>query len=1427
MPPHTDLLDSLAFVAGPLVLGFALLLPPGRRRRGAATVACLAVAWLLADVPAQLPPSPAEGEPMFALAVLLALLPLLLVRIHGALALVAACAVPPVLGALVLWVVHAASSGAAAGGADSVLAGRLAASALGNLSGPGGPMASIGLLLALLVGLARGRSARGSGRGLPWLLVAPLFVLPAASVGEQGAAVVAPLVFVAALLGARWSRTRQLEAALLTRLETRWAAGLLMACTLAAAWTGVSLGSDTGWISMGGSLRLLPMTATYLGLPLLAGALLWDGAWNRPAAIAMEVVLLCVLIVGLALQRESGLILLIVAAWLLARAVSLGQAVRFGRAVLVLGAGGLLAMAGAALVPDFVSILAAPLERVATSRGAFWDLSQLQLVTAAAIVREAGPLGLGLHEPGGPFDLRAWNNDFLPAIAHRQLGLAGSWGLAIAALLPPLALLRVAVDADFRSDRDHSRVFLVTAVAWAAMHGGGALLLAAGALGVAPLTGVTFGLVVPATNHFLFAMPVLAWGTLRSIATPRRAEPWPRRGLRSFAAASGLALALLAGLVLHAVTERALCDDMVAVLPLQGAPELSFARVSDGVLIDARGGATIEPLGTVLSVDGTLFELEPGPRVRLRGFRWEAPVLRREVRLGAAGHDAPALPLFARAVGRQVAWFNDVRLSGSGARWREATFYSEGGRPAIRASTPDGRVVVERPGPGGFAAACRSTRPEESCAMAAGDRVRMGADAFLVRSVEGGVLAVDWVSGAPEPWPVPEGRRLRLGGRHLAPLVERDQLWNLAGQDAVALLGELGVLGLDARGRPSVLAPPAVDPAAHPDLQALQRVGVAIFGTLMRRSTRCADGYRWRLNRDPLFGSAPCLADAPAERFRVDPVSGQIEGLRRIPTRLVDPYLRAGSLVPRGPLLDRAGRPLAVRQGAGFEPAHPSLEPLVGRYLGAGSGRSSGLQFTFHRVLVGRTDRSSPRLEFSRRLAMSPRLNSGRLVTTLSLPLQDAVAAAVAEQATTLADRSAGRPGRSWVEGRASGCHEYAVHAVVSSASGDILAVASALARADAHGAELRWSRTASDQSCLPDFGGSVGALHHAQPVGSVMKPFVLALAMDARPELFAPADDRLLVRNPGDPEHGRGLWLEDEDGILRTFLGLDVPNVRNYRVGGVPLPSGRFEVVDMLRRSANVPSFYVAELAGAEAIVAAAGQLDLLGSADLLGEMDEPELELALFRRSGGPLDGRAGNWSAPLETGSPPGVAGRIALGGGVRLSALGLNNLGRVLAGDGVYGSPRLVREVGFGNGRTARPRLASRRVFGVAAVAWTLRGMEAARDPGGTAHQALRGMEPALLQRLAVKTGTPELTTASGRDLASHKTALGVLRLPEGEPLVISVFAQHAQGLDDLAALRVLREIVEAASDLAPADSGLGSVGTGAGMVGRLSPLEPRR
>ena len=95
---------------------------------------------------------------------------------------------------------------------------------------------------------------------------------------------------------------------------------------------------------------------------------------------------------------------------------------------------------------------------------------------------------------------------------------------------------------------------------------------------------------------------------------------------------------------------------------------------------------------------------------------------------------------------------------------------------------------------------CTAEAAGAICIISDSARVQVRNTYEFIAHVHGGDLDLDWTKGTPAPWLLSEDHDLLLGGRvDLAAREVRDQVYDQAGRQAIALLGQFGALRVEDR----------------------------------------------------------------------------------------------------------------------------------------------------------------------------------------------------------------------------------------------------------------------------------------------------------------------------------------------------------------------------------------------------------------------------------------------------------------------------------------------------------------------------------------------------------------------------------------------------------------------------------------------------
>ena len=1435
MPVHTDILDNLLFLAAPLVLALGVFWPRLGGRFGA-MVGMALVGLLLVDITEQLPfPAAFPGGDPPVSDVVTGLwwvsiwsLVAVMVAPRPASWLLACLLAAPAL-SIVVFTANAVAACNPYAHHDGILREALARA--------GEQTATLGLLAAVVyaasderrgffwmflrsvvsAALAAGVFWWGAGGGrelmvvgvaalLPW---APLFPWP-----RQGFA-------TWVTLSLRWARVAWLAGGALVGV-------LLLGVMAHFGWLPKPLLGDhsgTGGVRVGGG-GFLPMTGVYFLFPLLLCALAnvsrprllpWIPArWQvLPGWAVIGGAAAAVTTLALLVQGETGLstlVLVAVTMWWLAVSGRVRQTLVALGFIAVLVFLGVLVMYRS---PVLLGAASGTLGRLSWLVLGYDDGRAHQGYAAWQFFRDVGWWGTGVRDPGGPLNVPAWTNDFLSMSAARFLGICGAVGIVAAALLPACVASRGAASEVFDAEADLARPAAMFTVPWAVLWGGGAVWVSAGAMGIFPLSGLTMGLASPALNHLLWTLPAVAWVAARSSS---RGQPSrvPMAGLRLASHLTWVGVVVVAGVVLTLGWQHLADQDEAWVLPFEMSGTLRVTASGDTVWVEKGDDVSGYVSGETFTIEQALLRVVAGPSVEVAGVHIDAKALARGFHFGLAGRHAPIHP-GAPLVGDRIALFNDVWLEADApTRWRELTIRRAG--PQVFAIAPVGGSAIEVISLDG--GVCTASKAGDKCPL--DDRARIAVrDAYsFVVHVRGSDLDLDWLDGRPEARLVPRGHGLLLGDRTLAPREGSDQMWVREARAELGLLGEVGVLYVadgTLRVREEENAAPVDGKESESAVSAAAEVARRVWLT---RSTRCRYGWAWANLRDPLAGG-PCVDGGygdslpPPEYLGriVQDQDGRVVSIRPR-TKILETLSQAEARSARGMIRDRYGSPLFTwKEDYGWVAVEPWLEWLGEREMSdapvkAGhpelgtrtTTRSSGLQKEFHRALTGRYGPESPWVELWRRIRLDARPRGVDVYTTLSLPLMRVAAGAAADEAGRLAEaaRSMG-PARQEAERR--DCRAWDVNLVITDQGGAILAAVTAVGVIGVDGAvSVVWETGAKQVGCLKDFDGALRAL--AEPVmpGSTQKVWDYALAAElahqGEPYIqFEERDGDLWLQDRGDVDNGDGHYILDPGDLERVY-GQNVPDCHNHGGGGA---AGPIRFVDAFARSGNAAACFLASAAslGGDRIGPVMRALQLDGPVDVLLPLGDPDLD-----RSRIPVGTFAvGGQVATLADGTVTlSEATKMPLGKGVGPTTLGLTGAVRMVGNGGVYTPPYLLLGVRLADGSERRitppPPI---RVVSPFSAGWVEAAMRAVvSTPGGTGYSAMRGLSPVRLSALGLKTGTADLTTeVNGRQvpLPSPKSAVALYPLGSSSPVSIAVWTRHAQHLDDQAALRVVRAVIE--------------------------------
>lgn len=1415
MPVHTDILDNALFLVAPLALALGLIWPR-IAGRALALFAMVLVALLLVDMTVQLPfPAGFPGDAPSASDVAMGLwwvasglVLAVLVAPRSAAWLLGALLIAPALSIVVFITAAVAACNPYAhhdGIAHDALARAAEQSAtLGVLAAVVYAAAAVrpSILMTLVRSVTAGALAGGAawwgGGPVEWGLVGAAAILPWAPHSpwpRTGLGVWVTLTL-------RWERIAWLAAFSL--------AGALLVGVLAhLGYLPDSVLGDhagAGWVQVDGA-GILPMTAVFALLPLLLAALAttakpqfvpglparWSigPGWAVLGAFAAAGTILALLV-----QGESGLSALVLVAlvgWWLATSGRVRQTLLLamgGSAVMVIG---LLAMYRS---PVLLAAASDSLDRLSWMVLGYNDGRAHQFHAAWQFFRDVGWWGTGLRDPGGPVNVPAWTNDFLTMTTARFLGVCGAVGIVGAALLPACAAARGAAAEAFDADADLARPAAMFTVPWAILWGGGAVWVSAGAMGILPLSGLTMGLASPSLNHLIWTLPVVAWIAARCEIRAATPLSQPNVGLRGALRVTWVGIGVAAVVLLTLGWQRLADRDEAWVLPLDLSGTLRLTADGDAVRVEDGGDQTTYSPGKTFTLGDAVLRVVAGPSVEVAGVVVDANALSRGFNLGLAGRHAPLHP-GAPWMGDRIALFNDLWLEdASPTRWRELTIRRAG--PSVFAVAPVSGSSIQVIGLDG--SECAATNAGDKCPLSENARIEIrGVYSFVVH-LRGPDLALDWLDGRPAPRLVPRATGLLVGDRRLAPREASDQVWVDEARAELGLLGEVGILYVD-QGVLRVRDVPSrelreSEPAVYRAADVARRVW-------LRKSAKCAGGWAWSGLRDPL-GSEACVDKSPM-RSVVRDGGGRVVSVKPH-TRVLETLTQAEARTARGMIRDRHASPLFTwKDGVGWVAVEPWLAWLGERgvkdvvlhdehpELGTRTTTSyTGLQRVFHRLLTGRVGAEDPWAELWRRLLMTPRPSGVDLYTTLSLPVMRVAAEVAQTEARRLAETARARgPSRQKIESR--DCKAWDVNVVLVDLDGAILAAVTAVGMLDDKGnVSVVFETGAAPVDCLPSFDGPLRALSAPIQPGSTQKVWMYALAAELALEgdplvQFEARDGDLWLVDHGDPDNGDGHFILDPGDLERVY-GQNVPDCHNHGLGeGEPI---RF--IDAFARSGNAAACFLAAASTIEGdrIGPVMRALQLDGSLDLLPSFDDPDLDRSRLPVGSFALGGRVG----PLADGTVSlAEVTKMPLGQGVSPTTLGLTGAVRMIGNGGVYTSPYLLLGTQPADGAERRVRPPPPvRVVSKEAAGWTAMAMHAVvSSPGGTGFSAMVGLSPFHLAHLGLKTGTADMPG----HLPSPKAVVALYPTDSPSPVSIAVWVRHAQGLDDQAALRVVRDIVE--------------------------------
>ena len=594
--------------------------------------------------------------------------------------------------------------------------------------------------------------------------------------------------------------------------------------------------------------------------------------------------------------------------------------------------------------------------------------------------------------------------------------------------------------------------------------------------------------------------------------------------------------------------------------------------------------------------------------------------------------------------------------------------------------------------------------------------------------------------------------------------------------------------------------------------QALVAMAQVTYDTWLKEDARCAGGWAWKglkpLKRDG------CVDTSMVSHLAVE--DGQVIDVTQPDNTVFRALRMPEEHNARGMVRDIHGVPLmSYTDGHGRSPVTESLGWLGDRGLGlrtikdgkqATYASYSGIERIFHNVLSGRTETHDFWEELDRRWKMEPRQAGADVILTLDLAAQEALADEAAREALALITEASATPSmmawRMQTEGRK--CLAYDVSAVQTDLDGSIRAAVTAVGYLDEGGhPQVRFETGRDYDRCIGPFTGALRAFSDPELVGSTWKIAVWSEALTGAlrgapsPRFAQGGEGKLYLLDPGDPQNGDGTYFVDH-GVLEQVMGRKIwGGCSNHHEEGAEAPAyGVIGVQELIGRSVNTEACYVAALVGGERLQRAASLLQLDGPIDLFpGGTGDRAVDASLLPDPGAGLIALGGRLDVLDDGAISFDEAAKLGVGKRASLTALGLNNLTRVVAAGGVYHPPHLLRAIRFVDGREIlAPTPTPTVVFETAAAAWVQSGMEGS-VAFGTSSRAMADLAAMQKEHLAVKTGTPDRTDAKGRSLASHKVEVGIYGGGSPHPVVLSVWARNAEGLDkSRGALHVIRGLV---------------------------------
>lgn len=562
--------------------------------------------------------------------------------------------------------------------------------------------------------------------------------------------------------------------------------------------------SATGWVRIPGtSSGVLPLAGVYLAHPMVLASLATSGPSTfgprlrrilpGPAWIWMGLGVTIATQLALLLQKETGLTVLVgcaFVAWWVTSSANV-RATTVGLLVLLLMGLGLYTLIF--FEPTWLAAASGILDRFGWFVFSVDDARTWQIAEAMSMMRVGGPLGMGFLEPGGPsFAVPVWSSDFLVPVAVHVAGVAGGLGVLIAAVMPAVAMLVVAREGGFERDCDESRAFALFAAPWSIAWGGAGLWITAGSLHIVPLSGVTLGLVASSSNVLVFSLVALGWMFSRASAPRALQVAAGERDLRWSLGAVGVVLmmgmAVLTRTVWNRLTDSAEAHVLPADIGVGSTVRVEGAGPSITVE-DAFGDQETVADGETFTVDPLQLRNQAGT-LAVVGVHVDAASLGRGFHAGAAGRAAAPHPTQG-----DLALGNDLWLeSNAPTRWREFTLRRANGQMIVEAPATGSAIRVL----GVDGGECTAEVAGATCVLSENTRLQVRSAYEFIAHVDGNDLVLDWMKGVPALWLLAEDHDLLLGGRaDLAAREVRDQVYDQAGRQAIALLGQFGALRVE------------------------------------------------------------------------------------------------------------------------------------------------------------------------------------------------------------------------------------------------------------------------------------------------------------------------------------------------------------------------------------------------------------------------------------------------------------------------------------------------------------------------------------------------------------------------------------------------------------------------------------------------------